>query len=212
MKTITARQQEILNFIETELGRRGIPPTVREIAARFNIASPNGVWCHLKALRDKGLIKSEPGVSRGTTPVAAATHDAHMPSPYPPPGYPVAGEVAAGAPRLAVQSEGDVLTLDEAAGARPGDFLLRVKGESMTGAGINPGDYVVVRPGQDVQNGGIAVVMVGLDEATVKRYYRGDDGMIRLVPENPDMAEIVVDPAEVAVSVVGRVCGVVRRY
>jgi len=156
------------------------------------------------------MLKYEPGVSRGTTPVTAAQHTAPPPSPRP--GYHVAGEVAAGLPRLAVQSEGDVMTLDEAAGARPGDFLLRVKGESMVGAGINPGDYVVVRPASEVENGSIAVVLVGTDEATVKRFYRENDGSVRLVPENPDMAEIIVDPAETPVSIIGRVSGVVRRY
>jgi repressor LexA len=199
---LTRRQAEILGFIESEITRRGIPPTVREIAARFSIASPNAVKCHLDALRDKGCISVERGVSRGIR--LAARAGMH--------GYPLAGEVAAGGPRLAVQAEGESMTLDEAAGARPGDFLLTVKGDSMVGAGINPGDLAVVRPGPEVANGEIAVVMLGAEEATLKRFFKGPGGKLRLVPENPEYADIVVDPASMEFRIVGRVVGVVRRY
>lgn len=198
---LTDRQQKILSFIESEVERRGAPPTVREIAARFGMASPNGVWCHLTALRDKGYIDMEQGVSRGIRLAAKAR-----------PGYPVIGEVAAGGPALAVQTDGESITLDDAAGARPGDFLLTVKGESMTGAGINPGDLAVVRPGAEPENGGIAVVMVGEEEATIKRLFRVGGGLFRLVPENPAFSEAVIDPRETPFKVVGRVTGVVRRY
>jgi len=200
---LTKRQQEILAFVESETARRGIPPTVREIAAHFGMASPNGVWCHLRAIEAKGYIKKEPGASRGTS-ITRIPGKAGA--------FPLVGEVAAGEPRLAVQSDGEALTLDEASGARPGDFLLKVKGESMTGAGINPGDMAVVRPGGDVSNGEIAVVMVGEEDATVKRFYMERDGRIRLVPENPAFRPVVVDPRVMHVKIVGRVVGVLRRY
>lgn len=200
-KKLTGRQASILSFIEDEIARRGIPPTVREIAARFGMASPNGVWCHLGALRDKGYIELEPNVSRGIRLTARAE-----------PGYPLMGEVAAGGPALAVQSDGESMSMDDAAGARPGDFLLTVKGESMVRAGINPGDLAVVRLGAEPANGEIAVVMVGEEEATVKRVYRQPDGSVRLVPENPEFAEITLDPRAVPVRIVGKVMGVVRRY
>ena len=208
MEKLTNRQREILAFIESGDKRRGMPPTVREIAARFGMASPNGVFCHLRALEAKGYLKKEPGVSRGTSPAKARDANRGEP-PYP---YPVVGEVAAGAPVLAVQSEGFSMTLDEAAGARPGDFLLKVKGDSMVRAGINPGDLAVVRQTSDAHNGEIVVVMVGEEEATVKRYFREKDGRIRLVPENPEYAPVVIDPAVQNISVIGRVVGVVRRY
>jgi len=199
---LTRRQSEILGFIESEIARRGIPPTVREIAARFSMSSPNAVKCHLDALRDKGFLSVEPGVSRGIRPTRGERGA----------GYPLVGEVAAGGPVLAVQAEGESMTLDEASGARPGDFLLTVKGESMTGAGINPGDTAVVRPGVEVTNGEIAVVVLGGEEATLKRIFRGPGGVLRLVPENPEYAETVVDPAVTDLEILGRVVGLVRRY
>jgi len=207
---LTPRQQEILSFIAAETSRRGIPPTVREIAAHLGVSSPNGVWQHVKALQDKGFLKKEQGLSRGlrlTPREGVADTDDILP-----PGYPVIGEVAAGGPALAVQQGGEYLTLDDASGARPGDFLLRVKGDSMSGAGINPGDTAVVRPGQPPVNGMIAVVMVGDEEATLKRYFQDADGTVRLVPENPAYSPVIVKPGEKAVSVVGKLVGVIRRY
>jgi repressor LexA len=207
---LTARQQDILSFIEAEVSRRGMPPTVREIAAHFNIASPNGVWCHLKALEEKGYLKKEPGRSRGTAPVSpvsggrGAVNLAHP--------YPLVGEVAAGGPKLAIQTDEGSLTLDEAAGARPGDFLLKVKGDSMIGAGINPGDLAVVRPAHEAHNGEITVVMVGDEEATLKRYFTDKNGWIRLVPENPDYRPIVIKPGGPTVRIIGKVVGVLRKY
>jgi repressor LexA len=205
---LTKRQREILEFIESESVRRGIPPTVREIAAHFGIASPNGVVCHIKALEDKGYIVREPGLSRGIRP-ARAIHGRQDDKPA---GFPLLGEVAAGMPALAVQAEGEEVTLDEAAGARPGDFLLKVKGESMTGAGINPGDVAVVRPGREIRNGEIAVVLVGGEEATIKRYYKEKDGRIRLVPENPAFDIALIDPAHTPVALIGTVAGIIRKY
>jgi len=205
---LTKRQRELLNFIEAEVAGRGIPPTVREIGRRFGISSPNGVLCHLKTLEEKGYLKKEPGVSRGiklVTGISAAGECVNN-------TYPLIGEVAAGLPALAVQSEGESLTLDEAAGARPGDFLLKVKGDSMAGAGINPGDLAVVRPVQELINGEIAVVMVGEEEATVKRYHKEKYGLIRLVPENPAYQPALIDPKKTSVTIVGKVVGVVRRY
>lgn len=205
---LTKRQREILGFIESESSRRGIPPTVREIAARFGIASPNGVACHIKALEDKGYIVREPGLSRGIRPAHASRDEQErMPA-----GFPLLGEVAAGMPALAVQAEGESVTLDEASGARPGDFLLKIKGESMTGAGINPGDIAVVRPGREIRNGEIAVVLVGEEEATIKRYYREKDGRIRLVPENPAFDIVLIDPSRTPVAIIGKVAGIIRKY
>jgi len=207
-ENLTKRQRDILAFIQAETARRGIPPTVREIAAHFGIASPNGAACHLKALEEKGYIKKEPGLSRGMSLLPKRPEEESGRQA----GYPLVGEVAAGGPKLAVQEEGEALTLEDASGARPGDFLLKVKGDSMAGAGINPGDIAVVRPDGIVNNGDIAVVMVGEEEATIKRYYIEKSGVIRLVPENPAYETLVVDPSHTAVSIAGKVVGVIRRY
>jgi len=203
---LTKRQREILSFIEDELRRRGIPPTVREVAARFGFASTNAADGHLKALERKGYITRAHGLSRGVMPVRGVSGEGEAGR------YPVVGEVAAGIPALAVQSDDEQVSLDEAAGARPGDFLLRVKGYSMSGAGINPGDMAVVRPRHEARDGEIVVVMVGSDEATLKRIFTEKDGKVRLVPENPAFDEIIIDPRETPVKIVGKVVGVVRRY
>ena len=208
MDKLTKKQGEILRFIERETARRGIPPTVREVAAHFGMASPNGAACHIKALEDKGYIVREPGLSRGIRP----SHAANATPETQPAGFPLLGEVAAGMPSLAVQAEGEAVTLDEASGAKPGDFLLKVKGESMTGAGINPGVTAVVRPGRELRNGEIAVVMVGEEEATIKRYYNEKDGSVRLVPENPSFEQVTIDPAVTPTTIIGKVVGILRRY
>lgn len=205
---LTKRQREILAFIESESARRGIPPTVRETAAQFGMASPNGAACHIKALEDKGYLVREPGLSRGIRP----SHTVNTKRENPLAGFPLLGEVAAGMPALAVQSEGEAVTLDEASGARPGDFLLKVKGESMKDAGINPGDVAVVRPGREIRNGEIAVVMVGEEEATIKRYYKEKNGNVRLVPENPAFDTVLIDPANTPVAIIGKVAGIIRKY
>ncbi len=205
---LTKRQRAILAFIESETARRGIPPTVREVASHFGMASPNGAACHIKALEDKGYLVREPGLSRGIR----TSHAVNAKQEHPPIGFPLLGEVAAGMPSLAVQTEGEAVTLNEVSGARPGDFLLKVKGESMTGAGINPGDTAVVRPGREIRNGEIAVVMVGEEDATIKRYYRGHDGHIRLVPENPAFEQVTIDPTVTPVTIIGKVAGILRRY
>src|SRR5512140_3762223 len=95
---LTKRQREILAFIESETTRRGIPPTVREVASHFGMASPNGAACHMKALEDKGYLVREPGLSRGIRP----SHAINAKQENPHPGFPLLGEVAAGMPSLAV--------------------------------------------------------------------------------------------------------------
>jgi len=196
---LTDRQARVLDIIQSETAKRGFPPTVREIARTMGIRNPNGVKCHLDALRAKGYIETDAGVSRGIR----LTDDAAVPG-----GYPVIGEVAAGGPVYANEERGERLSLEDASGARPGDFFLRVKGDSMTGAGIRPGDTVVVREDASPPDGSICVVMVEGEEATVKRIYREQDNRLRLVPENPGYEEIIPDEARI----LGRVVGVMRRY
>ncbi|MBI5190798.1 MAG: transcriptional repressor LexA [Nitrospirae bacterium] len=210
-ESLTKRQREILAFMEAEIERRGIPPTVREVAARFGIASPNGVACHIKALEAKGYLRREPGISRGVSLPGGAGVGSAGRGEARGARYRLVGQVAAGSPILAVQSDDEDLSIDEAAGARPGDFLLKVKGDSMSGAGINPGDLAVVRPGAEARNGDIVVVLVGEEEATLKRFFMEPGGVVRLVPENPAYAEIIIDPRVTPVSVAGRLVGVVRK-
>jgi repressor LexA len=120
-------------------------------------------------------------------------------------GLPLVGQVAAGEPILAEENIEEYIEIPDVIGGEDGDYILRVRGESMVGAGIFEGDYVVVRPADDADDGAIVVALVG-DEATVKRLYREADH-IRLQPENETMEPIRTTDA----TILGRVVGVFRK-
>ena len=103
-------------------------------------------------------------------------------------GLPLVGQVAAGEPILAEENIEEYLEIPDVIGGEDGDYILRVRGESMKDAGILEGDYVIVRPSDDADNGEIVVALIG-DEATVKRIYRESDH-VRLQPENEAMEPI----------------------
>ncbi len=120
------------------------------------------------------------------------------------PGLPLLGQVAAGQPIVAEENVEEYIETPVACGGGSGEYLLRVRGESMKNAGILDGDLVVVRPQQTARDGEIIVAMVE-EEATVKRFFREGDH-IRLQPENEEMSPILVRD----VSVLGRVVGLMR--
>ena len=119
---------------------------------------------------------------------------------------PLVGEIAAGAPLLAEQNIEDYMTFPSSTG---GDFLLRVRGDSMIEAGILDGDLVIVQRSQEARNGEIVACLAGddesADEATVKTFYR-ESGRIRLQPENSTLEPIYAD----YVQILGKVVGVFR--
>ena len=211
MRELTPRQREVLNFIRTFTARHGVPPTVREIGARFHV-TPRAAFDHLRALERKGALQRRASVGRTSRALTIAGSTA--PSPYRP--VPVLGRIAAGAPLLAEENrEGD---LPVAASALPGGgedvFALRVRGESMIDAHICDGDLVLVRRQDSAQPRDIVVALVGdggQTEATVKRFLRDGDSIV-LKPEHPTMAPIVVDPREREVRVLGKVVGVLRGF
>ncbi|MDI7267962.1 MAG: transcriptional repressor LexA [Myxococcota bacterium] len=204
MHGLTRRQQTVLEFIQTSIRRDGYPPTLREIGAHFGIRSTNGVNDHLRALEKKGFLTRKDMKSRAlrpTGPVGAAVME-----------VPIVGRVAAGVPVLALENlEGTIrmdgsLLPDEPARC----FALRVRGESMIDAGIRDGDIVFVRQQDGAASGSIVVAMLG-DEATVKRFFT-EGGRVRLQPENPAMAPIIVPAADAAsLRILGVVVGVYRR-
>jgi repressor LexA len=198
---LTGRQQEIWQFLVDYVDRLGYPPTVREIGEAVGLASPSTVHAHLANLERAGLLRRDPTKPRalelvGREQAAAATL----------PKLPLLGQIAAGAPLLAEQNVEDELAVPE---TLRGDFLLRVRGESMIEAGILDGDIVVVRRAQDARNGEIVVALVGddesADEATVKTFYK-EKGRIRLQPENAALEPIYADH----VQILGKVVGVFR--
>ena len=210
MKTsLTKRQASVLAFLKRYLQNKGYPPTVREIAAYFNISSPRGAKKHLDILESKGYIQKRPGSPRAIELLdgpRAATNSASGGLPI---LLPILGRVRAGTPHLAMQEIMGHLTLDPSLAPGPDAFILQVRGDSMVEAGILEGDYAVVKPQTHVANGEIAVVLMG-EEATVKRFYQEKD-QVRLEPANAGFKPILVNPHSEEFRILGKVVGIVRK-
>ena len=205
---LTERQREIWNFVVDYAGRHGYPPTVREIGEVVGLASPSTVHAHLANLERAGLLRRDPTKPRALDLVGHRR--AEHPSGAEVPRLPLVGQIAAGGPLLAEENIEDYLAVPEPLSRGGDEFLLRVKGDSMSGVGILDGDYVVVRRTDAAQNGDIVVALAGedeaADEATVKRFFR-ENGRIRLQPENDSLAPIYANH----VQILGQVIGVFRR-
>jgi repressor LexA len=208
---LTARQQEIWNFLVRYVDAHGYPPTVREIGEEVGLASPSTVHAHLANLERAGLLRRDP-----TKPRALELTGRRAAQPAPAPEFegrklPLVGQIAAGGPLLAEENIEEYVGVPEPLSRGGADeFLLRVRGDSMHDAGILEDDYVVVRRQQDARNGEIVVALVGdaewADEATVKRFFR-EDGRVRLQPENAAYEPIYAEHVEI----LGKVTGVFRR-
>jgi repressor LexA len=197
---LTKRQQEIFDFIKQYSSRHGYPPTVRDIGKAIGLTSSSTVHAHLANLEKLGLVRRDPTKPRALELLGEAARKLAGPT-----GLPVVGRVAAGSPILAEQNIEDYVEVPPIAGGEEGEYVLRVRGESMKDAGILDGDYVIVHRQETAANGEIVVALVG-EEATVKRYFRESDH-IRLQPENSAMEPIRTREA----SVLGKVVGVCRR-
>lgn len=203
MKKLSNRQQNILSFIENEVNTKGYPPSVREIAKAVGLASSSTVHGHLERLEKRGYLRRDPtkpraielldpsGIEREKTPVA------HIP---------LIGKVTAGQPITAIENiEEYVPVPDTFSSSHDSLFMLEIEGNSMIDAGILNGDYVIVEKKQTAENGEIIVAMTDENEATVKRFYK-EETLIRLQPENENMAPIYLDD----VTILGKVVGVFR--
>ncbi len=175
---LTPRQQEILDFIRSSLEVLGAPPTRMEICNAFGFASPNAAEDHLKTLARKGVIILDAGSARGIRLVEQI-------------GLPLIGSVAAGSPILAVENQLGKLQVNPALFSPRADYLLKVRGNSMTGIGILDGDLLAVHKTTEARSGQIVVARLG-DEVTVKRLKRRG-GRIELLAENPRYKTIVAD-------------------
>jgi repressor LexA len=198
LESLTPRQREIYNFIRSKIQGRGYGPTVREIGLHFQIKSPNGVMCHLKALQKKGLIHREPNMSRAIQLLEDPVNAHQM-------GLKLVGRIAAGHPIEAVEQNEELTFQDW---VEPGDkFALRVSGESMIDEHITDGDFVIIRKQEQARDGQIVAVRDEDGEATLKRFYR-ERNRIRLEPANKAMKPIFRD----RVNILGILVGVVRKY
>lgn len=199
---ITAKQQEILNYIKEVILKRGYPPTVREICETVNLKSTSSVHSHLETLEKNGYIRRDP-----TKPRAIEICDdsfqmvrTEMVS------LPVVGNVAAGQPILAEENIQDYFPVPADRVPMGESFVLNVRGDSMINAGIFDGDRILVNCCDTARNGEIIVALVD-DSATVKTFYKEKDH-IRLQPENDSMDPIIVNDCKI----MGKVFGVFRFY
>lgn len=199
---ITAKQQEILDYIKDEILKRGYPPAVREICEAVNLKSTSSVHSHLETLEKNGYIRRDP-----TKPRAIEICDdnfqmvrTEMVS------LPVIGQVAAGQPILAEANVESYFPVPAEFVPQGESFILNVKGDSMINAGILNGDRVFVNSCNTAKNGEIIVALIE-DSATVKTYYK-ENGHIRLQPENDTMDPIIVNDCQI----LGKVFGVFRIF
>lgn len=199
MKTLTPQQQRVLDYISREIEERGYPPSVREICAALGFRSSSTAHRYLAALEEKGYLERAADRPRAIRILDSA--GSRVQCRY----VPIIGRIRAGKPLLAEENMEGYFPLPAEFAAGGEYFILRVEGESMSGAGIHDGDFVIVRRQQTVENGEIAALLLG-EEATVKRFYREKD-YFRLQPENEQFEPILTREVEV----LGKVTGLFRR-
>jgi repressor LexA len=197
---LTQRQQEIFDYVKRYVGEHGYPPTVRDIGKAIGLASSSTVHAHLANLEKAGVLRRDPTKPRAIEVLKDKAREVVAPA-----GLPMVGQVAAGQPVLADENIEEYVPVPGIAGGDDGEFVLRVKGDSMKDAGILEGDFVIVRRQETAGDGDIVVALVG-EEATVKRFFRENDH-VRLQPENEAMEPIRTREAQV----LGRVVGLCRR-
>lgn len=214
---LTARQQQILDLVQSAIARTGAPPTRAEIAAELGFRSANAAEEHLQALARKGVIELVGGTSRGIRLQANAlralneARGKQFMLPLPSLSQltlPLVGRVAAGSPILAQEHVDQTYVVETSLFSRRPDFLLKVRGMSMRDAGIMDGDLLAVQKTHEAKNGQIVVARLG-DEVTVKRLQRTRHG-IELLPENPDFQPIVVPADSEDFALEGVAVGLIR--
>jgi repressor LexA len=198
---LTKRQQEIFDFIKRYSAKYGYPPTVRDIGKAVGLASSSTVHAHLANLEKIGLLRRDPTKPRAIELLDRAAAGVRS---LVRPGLPLVGQVAAGQPVLAEENIEDYVPTPDLAGGEAGDYLLRVRGDSMMNVGILDDDLVVVKRQETADDGDVVVALVG-EDATVKRYFKESDH-VRLQPENDSMEPI----RSREVRVLGKVVGLMR--
>ena len=199
---ISAKQQEILEYIKEEILKKGYPPTVRDICEAVHLSSTSSVHSHLATLEKNGYIRRDPTKPRAIEII----DDSFQLVRHEMTSIPVVGRVAAGAPILAQQNIDSYFPLPVEYTPNAQSFILKVKGDSMINAGIFDGDMIFVEQCNTARNGDIVVALVD-DSATVKTFYK-ENGHIRLQPENDDMEPFILDH----VDILGKVFGVLRLF
>lgn len=202
MKPLSKRQTLILNFIKSEVQKKGYPPSVREIGEAVGLASSSTVHGHLAKIEEAGYIRRDPTKPRAIEILNGTENpEITLDHTY----VPVIGKVTAGQPITAVENIEQYFPLSKSLVKDDTVFILHVSGDSMIDAGIHDGDYAIIRQQSSVNNGEITVVMTEEDEATIKRLYK-ENGKYRLQPENPTLEPTYLNQ----VTVLGKVIGIYR--
>lgn len=204
MTELTDKQKDILNFLRKFTNENGYPPTVKEMMAKFNFASPTAVTTHLIALEKKGYVKKVGNRARGSVPVKRNKDYDMVNIPL------LSNEVKTGLLMdVAEEIVEDTFALPKSIAQDEGNFLIKVVGDSMIDAHIKEGDMVLVNPKNiEPNNGDIVVAKIdnnGNEEITIKRFFREND-YIKLVSENKDYPPIQHEK----ISIVGKVVGLIR--
>jgi repressor LexA len=210
---LTEKEQQILDFVNSQVSEKGYPPSVREICSAVGYKSPSTVHGYLEKLDKYGLIQKDPSKPRALRVMKQPSNDNQS---CLKPRYqqnlkeiieiPIVGRVAAGQPLLAEENIEDTFPVASELFSGSNNFVLKVIGDSMVDAGIFNKDFIIVRQQQTANNGEIVVALIN-DEATVKTYYK-EKNHIRLQPENQFMEPIIVNDN---LTILGKVVGVFRR-
>ena len=199
---ISAKQQEILDYIKSQILERGFPPAVRDICEAVHLKSTSSVHSHLETLEKNGYIRRDPSKPRAIEIIDDNFNLTRRELV----NVPIVGTVTAGEPILAIENiQGYFPIMPEFVNNKQ-TFMLQVQGESMINAGILSGDYVIVEQTPSAENGEQVVALIE-DGATVKTFYR-EEGIIRLQPENDAYDPIILTD----VTILGKVIGVIRMY
>lgn len=197
---ISAKQQEILEYIKDEILHKGYPPAVREICQAVNLKSTSSVHSHLETLEKNGYIRRDPTKPRAIE-IMDDTFNLNRREMV---NVPILGNVAAGKPLFAEENIEDYFPIPAEMVPNSEVFMLHVRGESMINVGILDGDNVLVQQQSTAKDGEMVVALVE-DSATVKTFYK-EDGYIRLQPENDTMEPIIVPDCQI----LGKVFGIFR--
>lgn len=197
---ISAKQQEILEYIKETILKKGYPPSVREICEAVHLKSTSSVHSHLETLEENGYIRRDPTKPR-TIEILDDNFNLTRREMV---NIPVLGAVAAGQPILAQENIENYFPIPAELLPNQKTFMLRVKGDSMINAGIFNGDQIIVAQQETAENGEIVVALLD-DSATVKRFFK-ENGHFRLQPENDAMEPILTD----SVQILGKVIGLMR--
>ena len=225
---LTAKQHELIRFIQQKLEETGISPSFEEMKEALDLKSKSGVHRLISALEERGFLRRLPNRARAlevikqpedSTPVGRARPANDMVSRAVAPPVvsqaandvieiPLHGRIAAGAPIEALEGQSSMPV--PAALLGPGEhYALEVSGDSMIEAGIFDGDYALVKRTDNARDGEIVVALVRNEEATLK-YLRRENGMVRLDPANGMYEPQIYRPDEVIVQ--GKLAGLLRRY